>query len=669
MMRKYGILKYFYMLPFFLLAITLNTGSASAGTGFPDVPDSHWAANHIAMMSSAGIVAGFEDGTFRPSDPVTQVQAVLMALRCTGDKDVSFDLDRLPFTVPAWASEDVARAMKLQLLTGDDTFQAAAPAPRAWIARLLVRLVGKESQALSEKALPDFVDSGKIPSWAAGYIKVAQDNNLVGGYEDNSFRPDRTVTRAEMAALLGRAMEFTGMVPAAGDGGITASVVTGIVQSVYPEAGALVVESSAGDFRTLYLPQGANVSVPGSSGKGLDVIKTGDHVEISLNQDGYIGGIKVKSHAQDTSGEGTVYDLNASTRLVTLQDKDGKLHPYRLENYVDVYRDGYRFLTLDDVQVGDWVRLKIKAGTVQEIEILEASFRLDLTGQVVMVSQESRSAVLDVDGELQVLRVGIDAVIIVPGLNYTSLSDVAAGDEVTVRVENGEIARLEVKGTGTADRVAGLVVSVDAKNRTVTLRDDRGKLSVYEIKNSARLLVDGYESGLASIKKDMNAAARLAGGQIVFFDADNSITGTVRDIDKNGLRLVVRDFGGRDKTYIVDKNVNIDSEDGRYRWSEVRKGDDVKIGLDDGMVVTIKLRTQKVLRVEQVLDDRDRIEARDEDGSSVRLYMRDHVDLVVPGINYPGLEDVWERDTVRAVYMGYDLKSVEVLSSAGGSRW
>ncbi|MCT7986664.1 DUF3747 domain-containing protein [Laspinema sp. A4] len=44
--------------------------------------------------------------------------------------------------------------------------------------------------------------------WSAPKIQWARDNNIISGYQDQSFRPAQTVTRAEMMAVLRRAAEY-----------------------------------------------------------------------------------------------------------------------------------------------------------------------------------------------------------------------------------------------------------------------------------------------------------------------------------------------------------------------------------------------------------------------------------------------------------------------------
>ena len=50
-------------------------------SGFLDVPDDRWSSEAVAWAAKAGIAAGFEDGTFRPEEPITREQAVSLIYR------------------------------------------------------------------------------------------------------------------------------------------------------------------------------------------------------------------------------------------------------------------------------------------------------------------------------------------------------------------------------------------------------------------------------------------------------------------------------------------------------------------------------------------------------------------------------------------------------------
>ena len=55
----------------------LETGSSK----FDDVPESHWANKYINKATSLGIIKGYGNGTFGPSDTVSYEQAITMILR------------------------------------------------------------------------------------------------------------------------------------------------------------------------------------------------------------------------------------------------------------------------------------------------------------------------------------------------------------------------------------------------------------------------------------------------------------------------------------------------------------------------------------------------------------------------------------------------------------
>lgn len=51
---------------------------------FSDVPSSHWAVGNIAKAAELGIIGGYNDGSFRPSNPVTQQQMIKMLVCAWG---------------------------------------------------------------------------------------------------------------------------------------------------------------------------------------------------------------------------------------------------------------------------------------------------------------------------------------------------------------------------------------------------------------------------------------------------------------------------------------------------------------------------------------------------------------------------------------------------------
>lgn len=62
--------------------------AAKPYSGFYDVPDDRWSAEAIQWCAENGIVSGFDDGTFRPTETLTREQAASMFYRAFAGKEL-----------------------------------------------------------------------------------------------------------------------------------------------------------------------------------------------------------------------------------------------------------------------------------------------------------------------------------------------------------------------------------------------------------------------------------------------------------------------------------------------------------------------------------------------------------------------------------------------------
>ncbi|WP_339256808.1 S-layer homology domain-containing protein [Paenibacillus sp. FSL R5-0713] len=104
-----------------------------------------------------------------------------------------------------WASDYADRLLGMNVIQGytDGTFQPSKKITRAEFVTLL-------SKALALKSVESdttFADQGNLPDWAKRDITAAMQAGIVKGYGDNTFKPDRTITRAEMAVMMANALK------------------------------------------------------------------------------------------------------------------------------------------------------------------------------------------------------------------------------------------------------------------------------------------------------------------------------------------------------------------------------------------------------------------------------------------------------------------------------
>ena len=170
---------------------------------------------------------------------------------------------------------------------GARVFQANRPAARLDVAVILVRALGLEALAKVNTTPLDFADKADIPEWAAGYIAVALEKGIVTGYEDKTFKPNKGVTRAEMAALLDRTNEKLDDAKVAGE---IRGTIKGATEAS-ATAPAFITLTVRGADVTVNLAEDAVIYLNKEAAASADLAE-GDHATVVKNTEGlavYVG--------------------------------------------------------------------------------------------------------------------------------------------------------------------------------------------------------------------------------------------------------------------------------------------------------------------------------------------------------------------------------------------
>jgi len=118
-------------------------------TGFADdeaIPD--WARATVAALRERGLLIGNPDGTFRPDQPLTRAEAAMLLARALGipprteNPSTGFADDE---AIPDWARATVAALAQAGYLSGyeDGTFRPDQPITRAEAVALISRIAGR----------------------------------------------------------------------------------------------------------------------------------------------------------------------------------------------------------------------------------------------------------------------------------------------------------------------------------------------------------------------------------------------------------------------------------------------------------------------------------------------------------------------------------------------
>lgn len=168
----------------------------------------HWAKDSIMYLAeiTPSIIGGYGNGLFGPDDPVTRAQLAAMLNRVLS---LDYNVGKPQFsdiTPGYWGYADIAAAKGAGIVAGfpDGTFRPEKHVSRAELAVIFDRAFNLPYPAAGFT----FNDLGKSGyAWADASIISLAGNGIAGGYPGGMFKPEKTVTRAEVAVFLSRTMD------------------------------------------------------------------------------------------------------------------------------------------------------------------------------------------------------------------------------------------------------------------------------------------------------------------------------------------------------------------------------------------------------------------------------------------------------------------------------
>ena len=172
----------------------------------------HWAANAIDTAVHKGWVNGYPDNTFRPNNTLTRADFVTLLARLSGELLEAVTESPFPdVPVKSYYAESVAWAVKAGIINGfeDGTFLPKEPITReqmAHIMTLYLKHKGMDVQATDDCAdkIPDL---DQIHAYAKNDVLFCYANDLLKGKGDG-FVPQGNATRAEACTIMLRISEY-----------------------------------------------------------------------------------------------------------------------------------------------------------------------------------------------------------------------------------------------------------------------------------------------------------------------------------------------------------------------------------------------------------------------------------------------------------------------------
>ncbi|CAG7633533.1 hypothetical protein PAESOLCIP111_03475 [Paenibacillus solanacearum] len=172
-----------------------------------DIADSY-AKTEIQALVDAGIVSGYEDGSFQPTKAMTRAELAKIIVLALGkkenaDKAASFaDVSK-----DSWYRGYVGALVESGITDGTSatTFSPDANVTREELVVFFVRAMGLEETAKKVAADAKLSDLAQVSSWAKAHVSLAFKMGFVQGIENSngtlSFNPKANAERQALARL------------------------------------------------------------------------------------------------------------------------------------------------------------------------------------------------------------------------------------------------------------------------------------------------------------------------------------------------------------------------------------------------------------------------------------------------------------------------------------
>lgn len=162
-------------------------------------------AAELNRRDHTAFLVGYAEGTFGPERNMTRAEVTTMFARLLTEQieaDKTYSSTFSDVAKGCWAANYIGYMQQFGIVTGytDGSFRPNAPVTRAEFAAIASRF---EKLTQGSKSFTDVPDT----HWAVKYINFAATRGWVTGYADGTFKPEHSITRAEVAAVTCRLLE------------------------------------------------------------------------------------------------------------------------------------------------------------------------------------------------------------------------------------------------------------------------------------------------------------------------------------------------------------------------------------------------------------------------------------------------------------------------------
>ncbi|RXZ81505.1 glycosyl hydrolase family protein [Paenibacillaceae bacterium] len=163
----------------------------------------HWAEAGIRRAIEEGFASRYADHSFRPDAKINRAEFIVMLVQALQIEDRSEAIASFTDVTQLRDSdqEQIQRAAKAGIIRGyeDGSFRPDLPITRAEMTAMIARALQLSGE---EHTLTSFADQVKIAAWARPFMAAAVEQGILEGRGNNVLAPNDNATRAEAVTML-----------------------------------------------------------------------------------------------------------------------------------------------------------------------------------------------------------------------------------------------------------------------------------------------------------------------------------------------------------------------------------------------------------------------------------------------------------------------------------
>lgn len=583
--------------------------SALAATKFTDI-EGHWAKDYIEKMAEKGIISGYLDNTFKPSQNISKVSTIVTLYKIVkasdklGDLDITDTVEKYKSVmvsndIPTWAYESVAFALEKDIVDQSELSSFIVDGVQQNATRSEVAIYfGKTlnlylKQDLGSKIYNlDFNDAFKISKDALPYIELLKNNEILSGDAQGNFNPDQYIQRAAVAKMLSISYE--------------------ILEDLELEEETIIDEETEDEEKTLDIREGKidlveddiNVIRVIYDNYEKETYLVNDEVEISINDidsdlDDLVVGANVKLYFEndklikivtddaESFEEGEVYSIidMDSYYLITLKNENNKKRTFKMKATAKVEIDGERE-DAEELEKGQSIEeIEIDGEYIESISvendervyegIIETPVTFGEYPKIVIKTYGQKTLEFEVDEDADVEK----------NDKNRSLQSLTKGDLVTLYTEDNIVVKITAVSIEEDDEgvIREIVISDYPK---ITIENDNDELITYDLDNDADIEIDDEDAEIYDLRLGYRVDLEIESGTIKGLEAEaidtsSSITGIITEIyeDNEAIIVEVRDYSGNKEKLSVDADDAkiYDTDNDRISFDDLDEDDEVLI--------------------------------------------------------------------------------------------